>query len=329
MPELFNQQKKEAFLASTYTNEVQSRQCRYYLARLAPFEIDWDADFSTFDEARLKQALEELAGVRDQSQNMMFHYLRRYVEWCKASGDPDVSDAIFHVKVDGLEKIRQRTVSSPEHLQQYLDAVYEPESEKTVDVTYRAYFWLAFAGMKEEDIIKVRCTDVDLDGMVIRYNGEEYPIYEQAVMTLQIASRLPVFKYRHPNYKSDIYRDRIAGDTLVRSFRDVRNVVTYRNSLSKAIHEALKDGRTTIRLSYSRTWLSGLFWRAYECEKAGGTVDFRQEAEQFTERRRDAQNQPIPYALGDSRLTLEHKRRDVMRDYMADYKRWKRAWNLT
>ncbi len=325
MTGLYDPQRKETFLAEQLPdNHIQQKQCRYLFSRLANAEETYQADLSTFNEDRLKAALESIAGLRNESQNMTLRYLRLYVTWCRNSGFPDVSDAVFKVRVEGLERMRERTVCGPDHLQRCLDEIFEPEDEKTVDITFRAFFWLAFAGMDEEDILQIRGTDLDFDRMVAVYGRTEYPFPPQAVFSLQVAAKLPVFKFRHPNYKSDVYRDRAEGTSLIRGFRNVALITSYRNILSRKMREAQKDGRTETNLSYARVWLSGLFWRAYEREKAGETVDFREEAERFTTRRKDKDGNAIPYTL----ISLEHKRHDVMRDYAADYQRWKQAWGL-
>lgn len=321
MPELYNQQKKEAFIEECVNTAISAKQCRYLFKKFSKFEESWGADLSTASKEQLEQALESTVGVRSASNWVFIRYLRMYVTWCKESGDPSVSDAIFHVRVEALDKIRTMTVSRPEHLQQCLDEIYEPVEEKTVDITYRAYFWLAYAGMKEDDILKVKCSDVDFNSMQIHYEGQDYPIYPPAVLTLRIASRFPALKYRHPNYKSDVYRDRADGNTLVRGFRQIRNIVSYRQSLSRSIKDALEDGRTQSHLSYSRVWMSGLFWRAYENELDGIEADFEQESRDYMAGKE--------FTYDNIGNPEERKRRRIARDYAEDYRRWKLAWELT
>ena len=74
-----------------------------------------------------------------------------------------------------------------------------------------------------------------------------------------------------------------------------------------------------MKLSYSRIWISGLFYRMYERERAGLPVDFSEAASRFMEGR--------TYKLESGRNTLESYQRRVAREYLLDYEYWKSTFS--
>ena len=78
--------------------------------------------------------------------------------------------------------------------------------------------------------------------------------------------------------------------------------------------------KTDLKLSYFRVWISGLFYRMYERERAGMPVDFSAAAAQFMEGK--------TYKLDRGRNTPEAKKRQLTRDYLEDYERWKLAFAI-
>lgn len=323
MPELYNPQKKEAFLNSCFQSGFSASKCRYLFSRLRPYEERWGTDVSAVDATQLKEALDAMAGPRLESQRATLCFLRLYVDWCRSSGDVSVSDAVSQIRlkdIDGAGKLRQTLPSCPAHLQQCLDEVFEPVSEHTVDVTYRCYFWLAYSGLSEEDAFCVCGGDLDFDTMAIRFGGVEYPLYPQAEQALRVAAKFTSFKYRHPQYKADfVIRDRAFGETLLRGFRDRSEKAaaqSFRRMVTRAVKEAIEEGSASVRLSYSRVWLSGLYWRSYEQETMADQPDFGEAADCILLRREDRNN------LSDQRRLI------AIRNYKADYKRWKTAWGF-
>ena len=226
---------------------------------------------------------------------------------------------MLHIDNVGLGKVRTQTVFNPTELQKYLDTICEPESEKTTDNIYRCFYWLAFAGMEEEDILKVRCSDVDFENMVVHFGGEEYEIYRAAIPAFRNAATLTEFVYKHPNYPPDkrVIRNRALGDTLIRGIRSAVSVKSLRVELSRRSKKCIDEGLTEKQLSYYRVWLSGMFYRMYEAENAGMPVSFSGAADKFMEGKE--------YKLDTGRNTPEAKKRAVMNDYMQDYERWKAA----
>ena len=127
------------------------------------------------------------------------------------------------------------------------------------------------------------------------------------------------FCYKNPNYSRTITRDRVSGDTLMRGIRAVKKTATLRSILSKKSAKAIEDGLTQQQLSFYRVWMSGLFYRMYDRERAGIPVDFSEAATDFVADR--------TYVL-NGRIKLEHKQNRIEKNYMEDYQRWKLAFSI-
>lgn len=316
---MYNEELKAKFIKN-YTSSVSTSEiCRYLFNSFEPYEKKWGADLCTKSAAELQPVIDNIAGLRVRSKWMKLIILKDYVKWCiNVENIPNACDGMLEINSVGLDKVRQQTVSSPLHLQKYLDGVYDKAEEKTTDNIYRCYHWLAFGGVAEEDILKIKCSDVDLSSMIVHYGNTEVPIYREAIPAFKNCIELTQFIYKNPNYSKPIYKDRIKGDTIVRGVRSSPSFKSMRVQLSKRAKE--KEEETGMRLSYNRIWLSGVFYRAYENELAGEKPDFRDIANQQIERK--------VYKLETGRNNQNARKRQLAQDYMKDYQRWKLAFKI-
>ncbi|WP_432353247.1 hypothetical protein [Anaerotruncus rubiinfantis] len=283
------------------------------------FENDWQADLCTRSKEKLQPAVDATVGLRSKSQWMTLTILREYVKWCIAMKVPEACDGMLLIEAVGLDKVRHQMVSSPLHLQKYLDDIFDPESDETIDNLYRCYFWMAYGGIDEGDTVLVKAEDVDFEQMSIFYKNTSVPIYREAIPAFRNAVSLTSFSYKHPKYSKIIYRDRIPGDTVMRGIKATTKVFTMRTTLSKRNIKAVEDGDTDLQLSFYRVRMSGLFYRVYERERAGIPIDFSDAAVRAMDGK--------TYSLS-GRYKLEHKQNRIERDYMEDYQRWKLAFSI-
>ena len=314
---MYNAELKSKF-AKAYTESISVREaCAAAFNAFEPYENEWGADLCTQPVEVLQPVVDKLCGLRSKSIQLRLTIYQEYVRWCIANNVPGACDGMLHVDSSGLHKMRTQTVKNPKHMQKYLDDICDAEDEGTTDNTLRCYYWLAYAGMNEEDIIQVRSKDVDLQSMVVRFGGSEYPIYREAMPAIRNCMTLTQFWYKHPNYSADIkvYRDRVMGDTLIRGIRGTSSIASMRAELSRRSRTMINIGKTSLHLSYFRVWISGIFYRMYESELAGIEPDFSGLVEKLTEGK--------TYKLDSGRNTIEAKRRKLAWEYMTDYKRWK------
>ena len=319
---MYNEELKTRFIQE-YTKSIsRAEACVQAFNAIEPFEVQWDADFCTKSAAELEPVVEQLVGFRVRSRWLRIIIFQKYVKWCLAHKVKDACDGMLQVECAGLDKVRTQMVSNPTMLQAYMDVVCDPESEKTTDNIYRCFYWMAYSGMDEHDIMNVKCSDVDFNNMVIRYGGEEYEIHREAIPAFRNAATLTEFVYKHPNYPPDkkVIRNRALGNTLIRGIRSTTSLAALRVELSRRSKKFIEDGLTDKQLSYYRVYLSGLFYNMKKREEAGIPVDFTGVASRFMEGK--------TYKLDAGRNTPEAKKRAVVNDYLQDYERWKAAFNL-
>lgn len=319
---MYNEEQKTKFVRE-YTHSLSmAKLCESIFNKIESFEQEWGADICTRTSTELQPVIDKIVGFRARSKWSVLIMLKDYVKWCIGNGVTDACDGMLQIKTVGVENVKTQMVSIPKHLQKYLDEICDAEDKQTTDNIYRCFYWLAYSGMKEEDILKVKCSDVDFTNMVVHYNGEEFIIYREAIPAFQNCSKLDSFVYNHPLYSADkvVIKPRAEGDTLVRGIRSVSTIKVMRMTLSRKSKECFDSGRTKLKLSYYRVWLSGLFYRMYEFEKSGLPVDFTDAAIKYMEGR--------DYKFEKGCKNESIKKREIAKDYLEDYQRWKLAFFL-
>lgn len=318
---MYNEGRKIDFIKHKYKFDSSSAKLAMATFEIcAPFEEEWGADICTRSAEEIEPVANKLIGLRSQSRWPRFNILKSYVQWCQAIGVPDVCDGVFNVKFDELSKLRTQMVRNPAHLQKYLDEICEPESENTVDITYRCYYWMAYGGIDEDDIPKITVSDIDFGEKIIKYRNTAVEIYRQAWPAFDKAIHLTEFRWRGRTDKdgNSLIRERSEGYAIVRGISGEPDKNVMRATLSRRAKQRAELGLTEMRLSYSRVWMSGLFYRMYQEELATGIVDFSDVARQFMDGK--------TYSFEDDRMAIDAKRRKIQKNYMNDYQRWKAAF---
>ena len=316
---MYNEEMKSRFIRE-YTGSLNTANVATTIFNaMEEHEKSWNADLCTRSSEVLQPVITEITGLRSRSKWMALTILKEYVKWCIAMQVPGACDGMLQIQTVGLDKVKHQMVSSPLHLQKFLDDVFDPESEETLDNIYRCYFWMAFGGIDEEDTILIQNEQVDFGQMVIYYKTTNIPIYREALPAFRNAVSLSSFLYKHPNYSKPVRRDRVPGDTLMRGIRATTKTFTMRTTLSKRNIKAIEDGLTDLQLSFYRVRMSGLFYRVYEMERAGIPTSFSEAALRVMDGK--------TYTL-HGREKLEHRQNKIERSYMEDYQRWKLAFSI-
>lgn len=314
---MYNEEHKSRFLRVYTRSEATAHVATNIFNRFEPCEAERNADLCTMSADVLQPIVDEIVGLRTKSKWMGLSILKEYARWCIDTRYPGACDGMFHVDVTGIGKIRQQMVSGPAHLQSYLDTVYDKESELTIDNIYRCSHWLSYGGASEDTIPNVRISDVDFETMSVRCGERLVPIYREGLEAFRNCAKLSSFRYKHPNYRDVIIRDRLPGDELLRGIKSKAGVIDMRAVISKRAARAAREGRSNQRLSYNRVSLSGLFYRTLERERMGVPVDFSDATEMFIE------DSGIQYK--NDMKTVRYR---ITRDFEIDYQRWKLAFNV-
>lgn len=324
---MYNEIQKTIFITELTSNLGRRKVAEQTFDAIEKYEEAWGADFCTRTKEEIIPVVSEITGLRENSRKTRLSVLRSYVKWCLDNCVPDARDDLLQIKDFGNDKFKRQMVSNPLHLQRYLDTVLEKESSLTVDNIFRAYYWLAYCGVKEEDVLNIKSSDVDLSQMVVRYGGNEYQLYREAIPSIKNCVELSAFRFIHPNYSDkEIYKERAAGDillraTIVKGVKDMRTEMSKKQRLQKYRSEDSKNDKSLdLRLSFDRVNLSGMFYRMYEAERAGFPVDFIAVASDFMDGK--------DYKLDSGRNLIGAKRREIANRYKKDYERWKEAFGV-
>lgn len=265
---MYDQEFKMKFISYYTKSESLIQRCKKLFEVFEPYEKEWNADLHTRHIDDIRPILNEIIGFRYQSRYLYINIVKQYALWCSSVEHiNNVPHDLLNINAEdfeNLEKLRQMMVANPTHLQKILDDFLTPESDQNIDNVYRCYCWLAFSGIDEDDMLNVKCSDVDFDNMAIHFNGADYPIYRESIPALRNCAVLDKFVHSHPRYtKKTIINDRIAGDTLIRGVNKRFTKPLIANSFCRRLRKCREDGFSP---SYHRLRISGIFYRIHEKE---------------------------------------------------------------
>ena len=240
------------------------------------------------------------------SYESVLHILRLYVKWCEHNGYP-TSNGVFDIDADNVDRFKGLMVASPLHLQLSLDKAFNSPEAETIDCVYRAFFWMAYAGLEDYEALQVRAGDVDLVHMRVMFNDIPYELYREGIPCFERVCGLTEFVHKHPLYGS-LRMNRVPGDLIMRGIKADADLRTLRTTLN------VKFKRYDVALTYKRIYLSGIFYRMYERERAGIPVDFNPiVATELSKREYKSYNL----------VKISHHYR---KGFLRDYKKWKEAF---
>lgn len=272
MVNMYNHEQKSAFITQYTAVQSVRRTCVSLFNAIAPYEESAGKDVCCMDVADLGVVVQQLVGLRSGT-NWNISILRRYLSWCVENQISGARYLIDQIKLVNVEHMMLRTVTGPRQLQIFLNALFKPESEQEIDNLYRAYFWLAYAGMPYDDYLSTTIDQVDLKSMSIEYKHRLLPIYREALPCFVNCVELPYFKRMNPKAHRIANYGRYESDLL---FRGIKTNPTH-STISRAVKSARKDaidsGRTSKELNYTGVFYSGIFYRMYEDEVAGLPID--------------------------------------------------------
>lgn len=190
---MYNEGLKINFIRN-YTQSINTANvATTVFTAFEPHEEAWGADLCTKSTEELQPVIDEIVGLRSKSQWMSLTILKEYVKWCITMNVPGACDGMLRITAVGLDKVRKQMVTSPLHLQRYLNEVFDPEDDETIDNLYRCYYWMAFSGIREEDTLSITASDVDFMDMSIRYGENCVPLYRESLPAFHNAVELPGF----------------------------------------------------------------------------------------------------------------------------------------
>lgn len=309
---MYNETVKRAFISSYTESDATKLFCERLFGFVAPYEEMRGRDICAWDAQSLKQVTEMLTGTKNTARYVRIHILKKYAEWCVSNGVDGANLNIFQVHVTGLGKIREQMTAGPEMLQNYLNALFDPESEQTTDSVFRCAYWLAFMGIDKEEAAELKRSAVDIERWELVSARGKMILYPESVPAFRNCATLDAFRYK------ENWRARADPSLLLSGVRTQYSVSKLKVAMSSKAREAFDEGLTNQRLSYERVERSGLFYRMKQREMAGYPADFSEAAEEFMRGKE--------YKLDKSGGTIESIRGRIISDYLHDYKQWKLAF---
>lgn len=313
---MYNENQKMAYISGRKT-ESSRYFCKVVFDECEVFEKEWGADLCTQSVERLSVLVNSLFSTRVKSSVPKLILLKDYVRWCIDNNINDARSDIFKVQIESVQILKEYMVSGPLGLQKKLDLVFDGVENCTIDCTYRCFYWLAFAGMQEKDILDVKKDDIILSDLTINFNGKTYPIYREAIPTIKKAITLKEFRYVNSNYANVIYKPRANPEMLLSGIKATPSIKVIRAELSRKNKCVINRLGENPNLSYQRVRLSGIFYRKFESERSGDPIDFN-----------DLAWEKLGINPAESKYfgSLEKKQKSIEDDYMVDYMRWKAAF---
>lgn len=321
---MYQPEIKQRFIDEFTTGPSLKKRIERLFQSFEEKEQAFQSDLTLLPLQDLQSAFSAGTGLRSADAEDMLYVLRAYVQW-RIKNNLQTTKSVYSLSTDQLDKIFDQMVGSPLHLKLKLNSVFDSPEDETVDCIYRTYLWLAFIGMDEEDTIHVRVSDVDLNHLCIHFNGRIYDLPRECIPDFSNACTLTSFFYDNEHYQ--IRRDRAPGDYLLRTIRLQQfNIASARVLISQVLHAHSHDQHGNkihdgFKLSYHRLYLSGLFYRAYERERAGLLADF----DSVVSQEMDKKQEEGGYKL-DKNRTIGKIKNQRIRSYEKDYQRWKLAF---
>lgn len=304
---MYNEERKMAFLKETRMSAEFGKSVFNATSKL---EETRDQDLCELSSEDIKPLFDKRFGIRKRAVETSLAVLKSYARWCSDKGYP-VQDGFERLEIDMSEKLRRTMIASPKHLELVLNKCFAPVESETTDCLYRCYLWMAFSGVKGQDALDMKVSDVHLTDMTLQYNNVVRELYRESLPAFRMACEATEFVYIHPRYTTR--RSRYPGDKLIRGIKsDSIKMMTIRSILQKAFDA------NGVETSYSKIYLSGIFYKAYEAERCGFDANFDDViVENMTETDRVYHDGYTPKKVAAQ----------LRRDLERDYEQWKQAFN--
>ena len=172
-----------------------------------------------------------------------------------------------------LKEIRTTMVSSPYFFNKYLDSVFEPTENNTIENLYRCAMWLLYIGLELDEIVDLEINNIDLYNRRIIYKDKYYRMPDYSFDSIEKCVSTISFYYPHKNYCNcnGVWRDRFIGSKLIRGENEELKAKTIKDMLGRYIKEANVSGKTDKRMTLGMVSLSGSYYRLRAREMDCGT----------------------------------------------------------
>ena len=320
---MFNAELKNKYLSGCKSKVNPERLFK----KSRDYETAANLDLCQLDVETVNKLISYNSGYNIKTARTLISALRRYCLWCKEQGI-DVNPDLLSIKnVDQTIGVKRSMVSSPSRLKSIMDYIFSRPDEQTDECLLKCFLWCAFFGVPTESVdfvCEVLKTDLDIEKGIIVVDNCSYEMYEESIPDFFNLKNLNAFAFRHPTYKSVVYRKRIQSDYLFRGLESGKSKTGHINAgtMISKIGSITRGGERTLR--YSDIYLSGIFYRAFQLETEGFTPDF---TKYIQSRFGDVDLSRLPR---NSNLNSQRRisAQNWYRDLLTNYEVWKKAFRL-
>lgn len=325
---MFNPDTKEKFL-QTIKAESTYKMARYTLESISKYEESANKDLIYFTHDEIDQMVTAEFGGTTASRMSRVGYMRMYFSWAKSVGLNDNMNSLKGISMGiSADAIIDKYVYSPKHLNEYLDAVFDPVEKETADLILRGLFWLAFCGVPYKYAESMPKNKVDLEDCSINVNGVYYPLFAESIEVFKKLISLDSFRFFHPLYAAKVtWRERTDSEYLFRGLKrkdskpktDGARHHSISSDATKKLKAAVKKGIISDSITYETVRKSGMFYKMYLREQSGIEINFEVAV------MRDIGEEKIK-TMDKKQLAVYVKRKKRM--LSNDYRAWKEALQI-
>lgn len=266
--QLYNREIKEAFINEQKNEKLKKYTCRIFEATHR-FEELSGKDLYSMTESTAKECLYDTLGYNLDILYFSLNMIKEYYIWAEEKGYTPIK--CFELKnyvIDTRKSFTSLYFKNPKHLQSVMDEIFYAESENSLDVVFRSYFWLLYSGLEDKEAKDLKVSDINFNNLTITYNGRTYDIYKEAIPALKKACELEQFRsFRFPTRGWEI-RTRSPGCNVIRGVHKSEYTAT---NLDEAMRNrfdiAKKNGVEVYNIEPRCVYKSGIFYRVHEIEK--------------------------------------------------------------
>ena len=311
---MYNDGLKRRFVSETTDLEARRKMALYFDA-IESFERAYSKDIYAFSVEEVEDVVAGFGSARTSSSTSgILRTIKRYVAWCSSHGVEGTSDAAYHACVNQPANMRVSMVASPKHLSDVLGVLFHQPSMHSTDDVVAAYVWMAFSGLPEDATILLTSDDFSVEHKIISFNGIEYPLYDESLSIF--SSCIESDSFASVSERCKVVKPRVHGSLVLRSISGKPNLPTLRTKLARKVGGMIESGLNVPTISYSRVWLSGVFYRLFEREKSGAAIDLLSDTPEEITRQ---------ISQSKAQMTTRY-RNHCIRQYESDYLAWKQAF---
>lgn len=252
--------------------DSRRRWLTWMFERAEPLEEAASKDICQMNLEELTKVFKSISGNKAVSRITAKTALKTYCRWCISQGVEGANDLTDQLDMKDLEPYRKQMLANPQHMLKLLNEHFDDTSEGTIHIIYRAYLWMAYFGMFDDQAIDVKKSDVSLSRLIIKSGGEEFEICREAIPDFEWLVKKESFNYKHPLYNNVIVRQRVPGDRLLRGVRGQTTNKSIKAHISKRLTASPDDNNPP---TISSIRLSGLYYRMMQREQIGIAPNFR------------------------------------------------------